>query len=235
MAVLLRQGSMNVLGIDACGKQGWVGVRLIDGAYGGSLVDVDLGTLVARAPECETVAVDMPLGLLETGWRAADTEARAYLGLRRSSVFLTAPRAVWSETDYASASARCVSINGKGLSRQAWGLAPKLIAAQKCWAEEPGRIHEVHPEVSFQAMAGGTSLTHSKKTWRGQATRRALLAAQGVHLGDDLGEADSVPTDDVLDAAAAAWSAHRIATGAATCMPATPERDTEGRPVSIWY
>jgi len=226
---------MTVLGVDACGKQGWVGIVLVDGAYGGSLVDVRLDVLMARAGECDAVAVDMPLGLLDTGWRAADTEARGFLGPRRNSVFLAAPRAVWDAADYASASAACVSIAGKGLSRQAWGLAPKLREARTCWAKDPGRIHEVHPEVSFQAMAGGTPLTHAKKTWRGQAVRRSLLAAAGIALGDELGEADRVPTDDVLDAAAAAWSAHRIATGTARCLPTVPERDAEGRAVAIRY
>jgi predicted RNase H-like nuclease len=172
---------------------------------------------------------------IDTGWRAADTQARALLGLRRSSVFLTAPRTVWDEVDYAAASAACLSTAGKKLSRQVWALAPKLREARTCWARDPGRIHEVHPEVSFQAIAGGTPLAHSKKSWRGQAVRRNLLAATGIRLRDELGEADSVPTDDVLDAAAAAWSAHRIATGAATCLPAMAERDPDGRPVAIWY
>lgn len=226
---------MNVLGIDACGKQGWIGIRLAGGTYSGSLVGVDLDALIARAGECDVVAVDMPLGLLDAGWRAADLHARALLGPRRSSVFLTAPQAVWDETDYASAGAVCVSITGKGLSRQAWALAPKLREARTCWAKDPGRIHEVHPEVSFQAMAGGTPLVDAKKTWRGQAVRRSLLAAAGIPLRDDLGEADGVPTDDVLDAAAAAWSAHRIATGTAQCLPTVPEQDADGRPVAIWY
>jgi predicted RNase H-like nuclease len=226
---------MDVLGIDACGKQGWIGVRLADGAYDAAFVDGGLDALIGRAGECDVVAIDMPLGLLETGWRVADIEARAYLEARRSSVFLTAPRAVWAENDYAAANAACLSITGKGLSRQTWGLAPKLLKAHARWAQDPDRVYEVHPEVSFQAMAGGTPLTHSKKSWRGQAVRRSLLDAAGIRLGDELGEADTVPADDVLDAAAAAWSAHRIGVGTAQHLPAAPERDADGRPVAIWY
>ncbi|MGH3778212.1 MAG: DUF429 domain-containing protein [Pseudonocardiaceae bacterium] len=42
----------------------------------------------------------------------------------------------------------------------------------------------------------------------------------GIHLPDQLGDASNAGADDVLDAAAAAWSAHRIATGHADRLPA---------------
>ncbi|MFJ2955527.1 DUF429 domain-containing protein [Streptomyces sp. NPDC087270] len=232
---MLKQETMNVLGIDACGKQGWIGIRLAAGVFDSSLVEAILKALIARVGECDVVVVDMPLGLLDRGWRAADIQARAYLGARRSSVFLTAPKVVWDEADYAAASTACLTITGKKISQQAWALASKRREAYMCWINDPDRIHEVHPEVSFQAMAGGTPLSHSKRSWRGQAVRRALLTAAGIPLSDELGEAGSVPTDDVLDAAAAAWSAHRIAVGTAQRMPATAERDAAGRLVAIWY
>jgi predicted RNase H-like nuclease len=93
----------------------------------------------------------------------------------------------------------------------------------------------VHPELSFQALAGGTPLSHAKKTWRGQHLRRALLADAGIALPDELGEADRIAADDVLDAAAAAWSARRIALGTAERLPRTPERDADGRVVEICW
>jgi predicted RNase H-like nuclease len=40
--------------------------------------------------------------------------------------------------------------------------------------------------------------------------------------------------DDVLDAAASAWSAQRIATGKALCLPGPPEL-ADGREGAIWY
>ncbi|MGH9461043.1 MAG: DUF429 domain-containing protein [Vicinamibacteria bacterium] len=40
--------------------------------------------------------------------------------------------------------------------------------------------------------------------------------------------------DDVLDAAAASWSAARIARGEAASLPAPPERDANGYPMAIW-
>ncbi|GGS94985.1 DUF429 domain-containing protein [Streptomyces chromofuscus] len=225
---------MDVLGVDACGKQGWIGIALADGAYAGSLVDVRLDALIERAAGVQAIAVDMPLGLVEKGWRAADLEARALLGARRSSVFLVAPRPAWLESDYAAAGDRCQELTGQRLSRQAWALAPKLLEARACRLADE-RIHEVHPEVSFPALAGGVPLAHSKKTWRGQNVRRHLLAAAGLPLPDELGEADGVPADDILDAAAAAWSAHRIALGIAGRIPEAREVDAEGRFIEIRY
>ncbi|MFI6359108.1 DUF429 domain-containing protein [Streptomyces sp. NPDC050743] len=225
---------MDVLGIDACGKQGWVGIRLTDGAYAQSLVAVSLDTLIERAGAVGTIAVDMPLGLVEKGWRGADLAARALLGTRRSSVFLIAPRPAWQEADYAAAANRCRELTGGRLSRQAWGLAPKLLEARACWLADE-RIHEVHPEVSFSALAGGVPLAYAKKTWRGQNLRRALLAGAGIVLPEELGEADRIAVDDVLDATVAAWSAHRIARGIAERVPTVPESDVEGRLIEIRY
>lgn len=233
---LVREGwgGMNVLGVDACGKQGWVGIRLTDGAYAGSLVDLRLDRLIKRAAEVDAIAVDMPLGLVEKGWRGADIAARALLGVRRSSVFPIAPRTAWQEPDYRAAADRCQELTGNRLSRQAWALRPKLLEARACWLADE-RIHEVHPEVSFCALAGGVPLASAKKTWRGQNLRRSLLAEAGLVLPDEMGEADRVPVDDVLDAAVAVWSAHRIALGTANRVPEVPEPDAEGRLVEIRY
>ncbi|WP_151769838.1 DUF429 domain-containing protein [Streptomyces abyssomicinicus] len=225
---------MDVLGVDACGKQGWVGIRLTDGAYAGSLVDLRLESLVARAGDVDAVAVDMPLGLVERGWRAADLAAKALLEVRRHSLFLVAPRTAWQEQHYTAAADRCQELTGNRLTQQAWALRPKLLEARACWLAD-GRTHEVHPELSFRALADGVPPAYAKKTWRGQNLRRALLAEAGIVLPDEIGEADRVPVDDVLDAAAAAWSAHRIALGTAKRLPETPERDAEGRPVEIRY
>ncbi|GAA3523291.1 hypothetical protein GCM10022295_00970 [Streptomyces osmaniensis] len=46
----------------------------------------------------------VPLGFVETGRRAGDLEARVLLRVRRSSVFLMAPRPPWPEPDYVAAS-----------------------------------------------------------------------------------------------------------------------------------
>ena len=69
----------------------------------------------------------------------------------------------------------------------------------------------------------------------GSAPASRLLRAEGVDLPDDLDTAGEVPTDDVLDAAAAAWSAHRIARGDAKSLPDPPQLNDRGQTIAIWY
>ncbi len=61
------------------------------------------------------------------------------------------------------------------------------------------------------------------------------MAAAGIRLPGDVAVLASAVPDDVLDAAVAAWSAHRVATGSAVCLPNPPEIDDLGRRVAICY
>jgi predicted RNase H-like nuclease len=65
--------------------------------------------------------------------------------------------------------------------------------------------------------------------------RRQLLAAEGIALADDLGLAgQQVGVDDVLDAAAVAWTARRVADGSARRLPAEPEHFSDQVDCAIW-
>ena len=128
---------MRVTGIDAC-RRGWVAVTLeASGAVGplGAVpasvrVHGSLASLLATDPVA-VVGIDMPLGLLESGWREADRAARGLLGPRRSSVFAIPPEAVWAEPSYQAANQRCRELTGQGFSIQAWGLRAKLLEANR--------------------------------------------------------------------------------------------------------
>jgi predicted RNase H-like nuclease len=82
-------------------------------------------------------------------------------------------------------------------------------------------------------MNGGRPLRHRKKSTGGVLERLGLLGRHGIEL-TQLGGSASAPVDDVLDAAAAAWSAYRIATGTARTLPDPPEL-VDGERVAIWY
>ena len=110
-----------------------------------------------------------------------------------------------------------------GFSVQAWSLREKIRQADELRAQRPRLLYEVHPELSFAELNGGPVIAASKKTWNGQMTRRAVLARAGIDLPDDLAGAGIVPADDVLDAAAVAWSAARIARGQAVSFPSPPQ------------
>jgi predicted RNase H-like nuclease len=223
---------VRVLGIDAC-RAGWVGVELRDGAFSAAYLSVGLASLIAGGAWA-AVGVDMPLGLTADGWREADRAAARLIGARRSSVFRVPPRPVWAEADYAAANRRCRDLTGGGLSVQAWGLRAKVLEADALWAD--GRaLHEVHPEASFAAM-NKTPLRYAKTTWAGQSLRRRLLADAGIVIPDEPGDAGRAGPDDVLDAAAVAWTAQRIAAGSATRVPdpADAQPCDAGRDIAIW-
>ena len=77
----------------------------------------------------------------------------------------------------------------------------------------------------------GAPLGYSKKTWAGFQERMQLLAEQRLDVPAELGSAGLASVDDVLDAAAAAWSAARIAAGNASWMP----EDASASEPRIWY
>jgi predicted RNase H-like nuclease len=220
-----------VFGIDAC-RGGWVGIALSDGAFTGAYTAATLDALLDQVPDAEVVGVDIPLGLADTGVRAAERLVQSQLGRRASSLFLMPPRRVFDEPDHRSATALSTTLTGKGISIQAWGLKTKILEADAVYARRV--LFEVHPELTFLQLG----LRHedgSKKTWRGQRARLRVLAAAGVALPEDLGpDVARVPADDVLDAAAVAWTAQRIATGTARCFPDPPERNTRGQSMAIW-
>ena len=222
---------MRVTGVDAC-RRGWVAVSLeVSGPprVEGVRVHESLAGVLEGAA-ASVAGIDMPLGLLESGWREADRAARGLLGPRRSSVFAIPPRAVWAQASYRAASQRCRELTGQGFSIQAWGLRAKLLEADR-YREVCGHpLYEVHPELAFSAMAGAP-LAHSKHTATGRDLRRELLGRAGILVP----RVPLAPAADTLDAAAVAWSAWRIAAGQAVVLPAQPQRDGGGREIAIRY
>jgi len=225
---------MRAAGVDAA-RRGWVAVSLEASGHAvtvraGPSLDTLLAPDLDRAGTM-VVGIDMPLGLLETGWREADRAARRLLGPRRSSVFAIPPRAVWTEASYPAANLRCRELTGQGLSAQAWGLRAKLLEANQYRQACGHPLYEVHPELAFGAMAGAP-LAASKHTGPGRDERRRLLARAGIEIpaGTPAGL-----IGDVLDAAAVAWSARRIAAGRAVTVPDIPQSDSRGREIAIRF
>jgi predicted RNase H-like nuclease len=177
------------------------------------------------------IGVDMPMGETTPGARAVEAAARRFLGPRRSTIFTPPPLAA-AVDDYDAAKQLAIAATGKSISKQAWHLLPKMHDVAPHWRRAPSRLREVHPECSFAAIAGAP-LGSSKKTPTGLDERRALLGSQGIRV--PAARVRGTAPDDLLDAAAVAWTAHRIATGVAVSLPDPPERDAEGRAVAVWY
>jgi predicted RNase H-like nuclease len=212
-----------VAGADGC-RGGWVAIVLDDGRVADSLVASTFTRLLGRLDAAAVIAVDIPIRLPCEGVRAADVAARAFVGPSRSSVLPTPPRAALAVAMYVEARRVLPS-----LSAQSFALGKKILEVEEALEE---RVFEVHPEVSFAALAG-RHLRYSKRSWNGQMERRRLLDAAGIELPDELRAGQAV-ADDVLDAAIAAWSAARKVRGEA--VPLLPDPPLQGgRPVAIWY
>jgi predicted RNase H-like nuclease len=225
-----------VTGVDGCAA-GWVAVTLgPESPPAATPVRIAVAATLDGLPLTGVTGIDMPLGLLDIGWRDADLLARRALGRRGVTVFAIPPRAVWECETYAEANQVCRDLTGKGFSVQAWGLRRKIAEADEfrrraLSASRPVQLHEVHPELSFTAMAGAP-LPDSKHTAAGLAVRRALLAAAGITLPTRVAGAAE---DDLLDAAAVAWSARRIAAGQATVLTSPAQRAIDGSEIAIRY
>jgi predicted RNase H-like nuclease len=211
-----------VAGVDGC-RGGWL-VVAAEPRTGGAITDVRLVPRIAevidalRAGELAAVAVDMPIGLPDAGVRAADVEARRRLGRKGPSVFPTPVRALLGAPTQADAVRLGRSIDGRGISIQAFNLLPRIAElADVVDASLNDVLVEAHPESAF-ALLAGAPLASSKRTPAGSAERRALLAER---LGEGAALDVRFPgagADDVLDAAANAWTAQRWLAGDALVL-----------------
>ena len=225
-----------VLGVDAC-RNGWVGV-VIDTDRRTSVFTAgtitSLVALVRETYDVAVVAVDIPIGLPDTGGRLADAEARRELVGKSSSLFSTPVRAALESPTYeAGRAANLAATDGRtSVSAQAYALREKVLQVDAWVRGRPGaEVIEVHPEVSFARMAGAPLLAR-KKDADGVRARREALAAHGIvapawFRGAGFGE------DDLLDACAVAWTAVRHALGVSESYPAVPEVFSDGIPAAI--
>lgn len=224
-----------VLGADAC-RAGWVGIAWSAGGIA-AFVHAEIAGLVAAASRdgpLAAVGIDIPIGLADAGVRQADLMARRAAGPRWASVFVTPVRAALAMAEHQQASDVNRRLAGSGISRQAFNLRDKILQVDRWLPDAPCPVAEVHPELCFAEMAGAP-LADSKATWAGAARRRELLAALGIELAGDLGlTGQQAGVDDVLDAAAVAWSARRVANGTARRLPPEPEQFSDGIDCAIW-
>jgi threonine dehydratase len=234
----MEHRALRVAGVDGC-RGGWVvaSTSPSPGPVGVEVVPAVAPLVSAvRHGALAALAIDMPIGLAGDGHRSADTEARVLLGPRRSSLFPTPPRAVLAATDFTDALARCRAATGKGMSKQAFHLLPKI--RELAVALDPGlqpRVSEVHPETSF-AVLRGAPCAWPKRTPAGLGERLDALRAE--FPGTDLDALVTRPprgaaADDVLDAIVAAWTARRIATGTAVVLGDATARDALGYRLTI--
>jgi predicted RNase H-like nuclease len=235
-------------GVDGCAG-GWIVALVRSGGNAAKIRIVRRFAEVTSAPEAPAaIAVDMPIGLpprTGLGGRTAESTVRPLLGARQSSVFSVPSRAAIYASDYAEACriAAATSDPPRKVSRQLFNIAPKIREVDEALRMEPAaaaRVFEVHPEVAFWRLNGGSALSEPKKVRSrchepGLALRRRLLIADGLPA-DTVNAAPprGAAADDLLDALACAAIARRIQAGLARPFPDPPPRDAFGLNMAIW-
>lgn len=228
-------------GVDGC-PDGWLLARNTSDP---SRVDVRVfarfDDLLDSNRDLEIVAIDIPIGLTTQGPRPTDRAARAFLGPRGSSVFPAPVRAALDAPTYREACNLSFAAHGKKLSKQSFAILPKIREVDRVLREDPfaaARVREIHPEVSFCVWNGDRPMEHPKRSGLGFAERHRLVESRFAGAFETARRAiprGTAANDDILDALAALWSAHRIKIGTARCVPAgETSRDDVGLPMSIW-
>jgi predicted RNase H-like nuclease len=220
-------------GADGC-RTGWVVCRRDDG---GALSIEVVKTLAEACEGLAILAVDMPIGLLDTPRpaRACEGEARKLLPGKASSVFPTPCRPALACTTHATANATSRKL-GVGLNQQTFHLFPKMREVDELLRSRPKLkriVYEAHPELAFARMNGGQPVLSKKRQPDGYAERRRLLAAHGFTCTVD--RLPGAARDDILDAIAVCRTALLISRNEATRLGPARARDSCGLPMNIWH
>ncbi|MCP3993465.1 MAG: DUF429 domain-containing protein [bacterium] len=233
---------MAIAGVDGC-KGGWI--CIVESTVAGEIESrvETTASLLALAAELEVLAIDIPIGLPDSGSRACDIEARKLLGRPRgSSVFPAPVRPALHAESRSEASKITARIDGRRVGVQAWNIMPKIKEVDWELQRAPhlrSGIREVHPEVSFRAWNNSTSMRASKKRSAGRRERRQLVdrvfgpSAYETIRGQYL--VKEAAHDDILDAFAALWTARRLVKGEAVSLPGDIQRDSTGLRMEIVY
>ena len=237
------------VGVDGC-PAGWFGVGFDRQDGYESDVWGSFSELLARYKDARLVLVDIPIGLPEGPERRdCDREARKLLGRRGSSVFpsptrQTAEHAAAHLKDYPGASAVERRFAGKGISRQAFAISPKIAEVDAVMRfrdiNAAPEVREVHPELCFWALNDRQPMMFNKKKSQGRAERLRVLGETEPRSEEIYEEACSrflrkvVGRDDVLDALVAALIA-RVRGDRLTSVPEVPPTDARGLPMEMVF
>lgn len=167
--------------------------------------------------------VDMPkdLATIDAPDRSCDGWMRSQLKQRKSSIFTPPIQDVLMEASYAEANAKSRELVGKGISKQAWNLVPRIREFQTITDAD---VYESHPEVCFAVMTGNEA-AFSKKTEAGELERIELLRRYS-NSSPWKWKMSNVQVDDIIDACILAVAAYEAGT---TGMVTHPDQ-TEGAP-----
>jgi predicted RNase H-like nuclease len=158
----------------------------------------------------------------------------------KSSVFPAPVRAALGAASYEAACVESHKACGKKISRQTFGILPRIRDVDSLLRKSPAllnSVYEVHPEVCFVLWNDGRPLRNPKTSGFGFLERLALVQAVFGSWPEEVRATvrrNQVADDDILDAFAALWTAQRIHDGRAVRIENTDERDDCGLPMQMW-
>ena len=230
-------------GVDGC-NFGWLCItKDLENGTLNSMIFKSAAELFAQIPAPAVFAIDIPIGLTDSGPRQCDIQARRLLGARRGTSVFPAPiRPVLNVASREEADKIHRSIDGRGVNVFSWDLYPRIRDVDTELQKNShlrDKVYEVHPEISFKALNGGDSIVAAKRNPTGESIRRSLIENYfGSGAFDEIRKnhyQKDVANHDINDAFAALWTAERIYQREAVVIPAEVEVDSVGLRMGIWY
>jgi predicted RNase H-like nuclease len=212
-------------------RKGWVVVWIAAGRREFETIErfeLLLGRSFTRA------AIDIPIGVPDSGNRGCDLAARELLGRNRPRVFTGVRRWLFAIPDFPSIKPEARRRGEVSISRQMYGILPKICEVDAVMTPTlQDRVVESHPELIFQRLNKRAPLP-SKKSAEGRALRRGLLERDGFGVLDAWIASlrgTGVKVDDLFDACACAIAAR----DSSDRVPAQPLVDVRGLRMEIYY
>ena len=204
-------------GVDGC-RSGWIIICLEDKNNWDWKLCGTIHEVIEYTSQAALTLIDMPIGLKDYGLeeRISDKAARKLLGYPRMfSVFRVPPRPAVYASSYKDGCTTSEQITGKNISRQTWGIVPKIKEIDTVFTGNPelqNVIRETHPEVCFTGLSG-KPMQHSKKTKTGiierlHVLKKVCLFSENIFttLTKNISHKSAL-IDDIIDALAGALSA----------------------------
>lgn len=234
---------MKYLGLDGC-KAGWFLTGFNDDGFGSFGILKHISELDNYLDSAEVILIDIPVGLRtkHPDERLCDKAARAVLQPGRgSSVFPAPSRCALDSETYEDASRQNRKCTGRGLSKQTFGILPKIREVDEYLSgcEKKTIIHEMHPEICFWALNDRRPMAYNKKKKEGYEQRLDVLtkyyagARNIIELAMTQYKRKEVARDDIVDALVGGVTA--MNSSQLRRFPDTLEFDDKGLPMEIVY
>ena len=145
-------------GVDGC-KFGWVCItKDLENGTLNSLIFRSSAELFAQTLTPVVFSIDILIGLMDSGPRQCDIQARRLLGARRGTSVFPAPiRPVVNVESREEADKIHRSIDWRGVNVFSWNLYPRIRDVDTKLQKNTHLrdvVYEVHPELSFKAFSG---------------------------------------------------------------------------------